>query len=86
MTRTFAGLALAFATSISIPAVNQAHEPPKTPPEKMEVRARYLGVTGWEFTDGKTQHSYRSLPLSPARPPCGWRHGRSRMARQVETG
>lgn len=54
MTRTFAGLALAFVTSISIPAVNQTQESPKTPPEKMEVRARYLGVTGWEITDGKT--------------------------------
>src|SRR5215472_19099180 len=54
MTRSFAGLALAFATSISLPAVNQTQKPSKTPPEKMEVRARYLGVTGWEITNGKT--------------------------------
>jgi len=54
MTRSFAGLALAFATSITVPALNQTQEASKAPPEKTEVRARYLGVTGWEITDGKT--------------------------------
>lgn len=50
MTRPLVGLVLAFAVSIAIPAANQT----KTAPSKMDVRARYLGVTGWEITDGKT--------------------------------
>src|SRR5215470_19561066 len=55
MTRTLVGLVVALAASIALfPVVAQTQEPPKTSPEKIEVRARYLGVTGWEITNGKT--------------------------------
>ena len=52
MTRSFAGLLVTLTISISVPVFCQTHE--AHPLEKAEVRARYLGVTGWEITDGKT--------------------------------
>jgi L-ascorbate metabolism protein UlaG (beta-lactamase superfamily) len=52
MTLSFAGLLLAIATSTAIPP-SIAQQSPK-PAEKTGVRARYLGVAGWEITDGKT--------------------------------
>lgn len=56
MTRPSAGLVIGFVTTMAVLslAVNQAQESPKAPREMMEIRARYLGVTGWEITDGKT--------------------------------
>jgi L-ascorbate metabolism protein UlaG (beta-lactamase superfamily) len=81
MTRPSAGLVIGFLTTMALLslAVNQAQESPKAPSEMMETRARYLGVTGWEITDGKTHiliDPYISrVPGPPAdeRPaPAGW--------------
>lgn len=53
MTVSFVRLLFAIATSIAItPAI--AQQSANAPDGKTEVRARYLGVTGWEITDGKT--------------------------------
>src|ERR1700687_6175281 len=55
MTRPSAGLVIGlFAPVVLSSPVNQAQESPKAPREVTEIRARYLGVTGWEITDGKT--------------------------------